>query len=377
MRAIGLMSGTSLDGVDAALIETDGETVDRFGPTLYRSYTPSERDILRAALDAGTRIVRRDDRSGVLGEAEALIDAAHAEITLDLVKSAGLKAEAVDVIGFHGQTVVHRPARRLTVQIGDGAALARATGIAVVHDMRAADVAVGGNGAPLVPVYHRALARGSELPLPAAVVNIGGVANVTWIGPDGDLVAFDTGPGNALLNDLMTARTGSDFDRDGEAARGGTTDMAALDVLLADDFFLRLPPKSLDRNHFHGFALDAVKHLPVGDAAKTLSDFTAAGIAAAARHMPVPPKVWIVAGGGARNPAIVESLRQRMDAPVRTAGEVGWDVDALEAQAFAFLAVRHLKGLPITFPSTTGAPAPMTGGLLARPGGPARQAASG
>src|SRR5690606_7503496 len=208
------MSGTSLDGVDAALIETDGETVDRFGPTLYRAYTPSERDILRAALDAGTRIVRRDDRSGVLGEAEALIDAAHAEITLDLVKLAGLKAEAVDVIGFHGQTIVHRPARRLTVQIGDGAALARATGIAVVHDMRAADVAVGGNGAPLVPVFHRALVRSANRPLPAAVVNIGGVANVTWIGPDGDLVAFDTGPGNALLNDLMTARTGSDFDKD-------------------------------------------------------------------------------------------------------------------------------------------------------------------
>ena len=251
MRAIGLMSGTSLDGVDAALIETDGETIRDFGPSLYRPYTESERVVLRAALAAGGAVTERSDRSGVLAEAEALINATHAETVENLLKVAGVRAVTVDVIGFHGQTIIHKPAERLTVQLGDGAALAERLGIPVVHDLRAADIAAGGQGAPVVPVYHRALAEAGRLPVPCAILNIGGVANVTWIGPEGALLAFDTGPGNALLDDLMRARTGAEFDKDGEIAKRGTTDNAALEALLTSSFFSAKPPKSLDRNHFH------------------------------------------------------------------------------------------------------------------------------
>lgn len=367
MRAIGLMSGTSLDGVDAALIDTDGETIAAFGPSLYRPYTEHERQVLRAALAEGADISRRDERGGILGEAEALINATHAEAIGKLLKLAGIGAESVDVVGFHGQTVIHRPSAGLTVQLGDGPALAEATGIPIVHDIRAADIAAGGNGAPVVPVYHRALARHGALPAPVAMLNIGGVANVTVIAPGGDLLAFDTGPGNALLDDLMRARTGADFDKDGEVARRGRTDKKVLDQLLASDFFGRTPPKSLDRNHFHKQALEAVLHLATEDAASTLVDFTAETIAMSVRHMADAPVVWIVAGGGARNLAILAALRRRMGAPIRTAEDMGWSIDAMEAQAFAFLAVRSLRGLPITYPTTTGVSAPMTGGVLAEP----------
>ena len=367
MRAIGLMSGTSLDGVDAALINTDGEIIEAFGPSLYRPYTERERQVLRAALAAGSDISDREERGGILGEAEALINATHGEVVGNLLKLAGIGPTSVDVIGFHGQTVIHRPADRLTVQLGDGAALAEMTGIPVVHDIRGADVAAGGNGAPVVPVYHRALARQGKLPAPAAILNIGGVANVTVIAPGGDLLAFDTGPGNALLDDLMRARTGADFDKDGEVARRGRTDKKVLERLLASDFFGRKPPKSLDRNHFHKRALEAVSDLTTEDAASTLVDFTAETIAMSVQHMVDTPLVWIVAGGGARNLAILAALRRRIGAPVRTAEDMGWSIDALEAQAFAFLAARSLRGLPNTYPTTTGVPMPMTGGVLAEP----------
>jgi anhydro-N-acetylmuramic acid kinase len=367
MRAIGLMSGTSLDGVDAALIETDGETIRDFGPSLYRPYTETERAVLRAALAAGGAVTERNDRSGVLAEAEALINATHAETVENLLKVAGVRAATVDVIGFHGQTIIHKPAERLTVQLGDGAALAERLGIPVVHDLRSADIAAGGQGAPVVPVYHRALAEAGRLPVPCAILNIGGVANVTWIGPDGDLLAFDTGPGNALLDDLMRARTGAEFDKDGEIAKRGTTDIAALKTLLTSSFFSAKPPKSLDRNHFHDLALGTVAHLSTEDAASTLVDFTAETVARSAQHMTEAPQRWVVAGGGARNLAILSALRARIGVPVKTAEEMGWSIDALEAQAFAFLAVRSLRGLPNTYPSTTGVNEPMAGGVLAAP----------
>ena len=367
MRAIGLMSGTSLDGVDAALIETDGEAIRDFGPSLYRPYTESERVVLRAALAAGGAVTERTDRSGVLAEAEMLINATHAETVENLLKVAGVGAVTVDVIGFHGQTIIHKPAERLTVQLGDGPALADRLGIPVVHDLRAADIAAGGQGAPVVPVYHRALAEAGRLPVPCAILNIGGVANVTWIGPEGALLAFDTGPGNALLDDLMRARTGAEFDKDGEIAKLGATDNAALEALLTSSFFSAKPPKSLDRNHFHGRALGAVAHLSTEDAASTLVDFTAETIARSARHMTEEPQRWVVAGGGARNLAILAALRARIGVPVKTAEDMGWSIDALEAQAFAFLAVRSLCGLPNTYPSTTGVKEPMSGGVLVGP----------
>ncbi len=367
MRAIGLMSGTSLDGVDAALIETDGEAIQDFGPSFYRPYSESERVVLRAALAAGGAVTERSDRSGVLAEAETLINATHAETVENLLKVAGVGAVTVDVVGFHGQTIIHKPAERLTVQLGDGPALADRLGIPVVHDLRAADIAAGGQGAPVVPVYHRALAEAGRLPVPCAILNIGGVANITWIGPDGALLAFDTGPGNALLDDLMRARTGAEFDKDGEIAKRGATDNAVLEALLTSSFFSEKPPKSLDRNHFHGLALGAVAHLSTEDAASTLVDFTAETIARSAGHMTEAPQKWVVAGGGARNLAILAALRARIGVQVKTAEDMGWSIDAMEAQAFAFLAVRSLRGLPNTYPSTTGVSEPMSGGVLAGP----------
>jgi anhydro-N-acetylmuramic acid kinase len=361
------MSGTSLDGVDAALIETDGEAIEAFGPSLYRPYSEAERTLLRAALVAGPAVTRRDDRSGVLGEAEALINETHAETVENLLKIGGLRPAHIEVVGFHGQTVIHKPALRLTVQLGDGQWLADRLGIPVVHDIRAADIAAGGQGAPVVPVFHRALADAGKLPSPAAILNIGGVANVTWVGPGGELNAFDTGPGNALLDDLMRARINAEFDKDGEIARRGTTDKAVLYALLTSDFFTMKPPKSLDRFHFHEKALGAVAHLSTEDAASTLVDFTAATIALSVQHMKVMPKRWVVAGGGARNLAILAALRERIAVPVSTAEDMGWSIDALEAQAFAYLAVRSLSGLPNTYPSTTGVPAPTSGGVLAAP----------
>lgn len=369
MRAIGLMSGTSLDGVDAALIETDGEAIQAFGPSLYRPYSETERGLLRAALAAGPDITERSDRSGVLGEAEVLINESHAETVENLLKIAGVRAAQIDVVGFHGQTVIHKPALKLTVQLGDGPWLADRLGIAVVHDIRAADIAAGGQGAPVVPVFHRALASTGQLPSPSAILNIGGVANVTWVGPGGELNAFDTGPGNALLDDLMRARNGQEFDKDGEIARRGTTDKAVLYALLTSDFFTKKPPKSLDRFHFHEKALGAVAHLSTEDAASTLVDFTAATIALSVQHMAEAPKRWIVAGGGARNLAILAALRERIAVPVMTADDMGWSIDALEAQAFAYLAARSLGGLPNTYPSTTGVPTPTSGGVLAEPKG--------
>jgi anhydro-N-acetylmuramic acid kinase len=267
-------------------------------------------------------------------------------------------------VGFHGQTVLHRPEARLTVQIGDGAALARELRIPVVHDFRAADVAAGGEGAPLVPVYHRALARKLEEPHPVAVLNVGGVANVTYIDRDADPVAFDTGPGNAPIDEIVFARTGKRYDRDGILASQGTARWDIVEAALADPYFARKPPKSLDRAQFARFPVD---DLTLEDAAATATAIVAGSIGRALRHLPNVPATWIVAGGGARNRTLMKLLRSNLLAPVLVAEAVGWSADALEAQAFAFLAVRSLRGLPLTFPSTTGVPRPTSGGVHARP----------
>jgi anhydro-N-acetylmuramic acid kinase len=365
MRALGLMSGTSLDGIDAALIETDGERVARFGPVGYRPYTDGERDLLRGALAAATALSDRAARPGVLAEAEALVTQAHAEAVEDFLRAHAIARRDVAIVGFHGQTVLHRPERRLTVQIGDGAALARRVGVPVVYDLRAADAAAGGQGAPLVPVFHRALVENLHRPHPIAVLNVGGIANVSYIDGAADLVACDTGPGNALIDDFMRARSGAPCDRDGATAAQGRIDEAWLAGALAHPFFAAPPPKSLDRNAFA--SLDA-SGLALAEGAATLTAFTAAAVAAVVPHLPRAPRSWIVAGGGARNPTLMRMLAARLKpATVESAQGVGWSSDAIEAQAFAFLAVRALKGLPITFPGTTGAPRPMTGGVLARP----------
>jgi anhydro-N-acetylmuramic acid kinase len=365
LTALGLMSGTSLDGIDAALIESDGERVARFGPVGYRPYAENERNLLRRALAAATALTDRAARPGVLAEAEALVTQAHAQAVDDFLRAQRLDRKEISVVGFHGQTVLHRPERRLTVQIGDGAALARRIGVPVVSDLRAADVAAGGQGAPLVPVFHRALVANLQRPHPVAVLNIGGVANVSYIDGTNDLVACDTGPGNALLDDFMMAKSGAPCDRDGATAAHGQVDERWLAAALAHPYFVAPPPKSLDRNAFA--SLDA-SGLSIADGAATLTAFTVAAVAAVVPLLPRPPRSWIVAGGGARNPTMMRMLAERLaPASVEAAQTLGWSSDAIEAQAFAYLAVRSLNGLPITFPGTTGAPRPMTGGISARP----------
>jgi anhydro-N-acetylmuramic acid kinase len=367
LQAIGLMSGTSLDGVDVAVISTDGERIAALGPRGYRPYAEAERALLRQALSDAAQLRDRAARPGALAAAERLVTAAHREAV------AGFLAEhriAADIIGFHGQTVLHRPECGLTVQIGAGDELARLTGIPVAYDFRAADVAAGGQGAPLVPVFHRAMAAGLDRPGPLMIVNIGGVANITYLGEgeDGaDPIACDTGPGNALIDDFVRTRTGAAFDAGGEAAAAGIVDQAWLRRALADPFFAVPPPKSLDRNAFAGSARD-LHELSLADGAATLTAFTAAAIARIVPLLPQPPQSVIVAGGGARNPTLMRMLGERLaPATVETAEAVGWSGDAFEAQAFAFLAARHLRGLPITFPGTTGVPRAMTGGVIAAP----------
>jgi anhydro-N-acetylmuramic acid kinase len=364
LRAIGLMSGTSLDGIDVALVETDGERIERLGPASYRPYSDQDRVVLHGALADAVGITARGDRPGRCREAEALVTRLHAEAIEAFLREKQIGADAVDVVGFHGQTVLHRPEARLTVQLGDGKALARRLGLPVVFDLRAADMEAGGQGAPLVPVFHRALADAAGLERPVAVLNLGGVANVTLIGTGDRLVAFDTGPGNALIDDWMRERTGHAFDEDGRNAARGQADEDLLARLLADPFFRQAPPKSLDRNRF---SRALVARHSVEDGAATLAAFTARTVARAVAFMPEAPKRWIVAGGGARNRELLRLLAEQLDAPLATADAIGWSAEFLEAQAFAYLAVRSLKGLPLTFPGTTGVTTPTTGGVLAKP----------
>ena len=352
--AVGLMSGTSMDGIDAALIETDGESLARPRTFLTIPYEAGFRARLAGAVAAG----RADP--ALVEELTRL----HAGTVGRVLDEAGVEAAGVALVGFHGHTVFHAPAERRTVQIGDGNLLARLTGIAVIGDFRSADVAAGGEGAPLAPVFHRALAASIEKPL--AVLNIGGVANLTWIGGDGSLLAFDTGPGNALIDDWALRHTGRPVDMDGALATAGRVDERVLSDLSADAYFPRRPPKSLDRNHFAAAAA-RLASLGSEDGAATLTEFTAAAVALAAKQLPEPPLRWVVTGGGRRNPVLMAALRRRLGVPVEPIETVGWDGDALEAQAFAYMAVRSSRGLPISFPETTGVPRPMTGGRLFKP----------
>lgn len=369
MRAIGLMSGTSMDGVDVALLDTDGEGSLTFGPTDGMDYADADRALLRQALADAVALTDRTARPGVLGQAEARVTALHVDAVEAFLARHGVDRRSVDVVGFHGQTVLHRPERRLTVQIGDGGALAARLGIPVVADLRAADVAAGGQGAPLVPAFHRALARAGELATPSLFINIGGVSNITFVPAAGDPLACDTGPGNALIDDLMAERTGASRDWNGDAALVGTIDTTILGTLMAHPFFAAPLPKSLDRN---AFSRTPVAGLSTPDAAATLTAFTAASIARSLDHLPGRPEIAVVCGGGVHNPALMRALAGRLPCPVAPASDFGWQGDAIEAQAFAYLAVRSFRGLPLTFPTTTGVSHPTTGGRLSTP--PARAA---
>ena len=357
------MSGTSLDGIDVAMVTTDGEDMVERGPAATYPYAPAQQALLQQALAEAKALETRDARPGILAAAERQLTDWHAEAVARFVAEKGLSLAAIDVIGFHGQTVLHRPERRLTVQLGLGQALAARLGRPVVHDMRAADVAAGGQGAPLVPVYHRALASGLK-ERPVALVNIGGVANMTWIGREGALVAFDTGPGNALLNDWCARHVGVSMDRDGALAATGNVNPIALGQLLKSNYFATAAPKSLDRNAFDATCVDA---LSAADGAATLTRFTAEAIARSVAILPEAPRLYVICGGGRLNSTLMRDLRNLLQVPVKSAEDVGLNGDSMEAEAWAYLAVRCMKGLPITFPGTTGAPHPLSGGLVAKP----------
>ncbi len=361
MHVLGLMSGTSMDGVDAAVLETDGETIAGFGPRVFRPYTDAERAVLRRAVAGARTLTDRDARPGVVADAERIVTAAHGTVVQQLRREN--PSLSIDLVGFHGQTVFHAPERGLTVQIGDGAALAKRLGVPVVFDLRAADVAAGGQGAPLVPAYHRALVERAGLTGTVVVVNIGGVANLTRIGSDGSLAAGDTGPGNALIDDFLRARTGEAMDRDGEHAARGTVDQGALARLMNNPWFDRPLPKSLDRD---AFSLDPVAELSTEDGAATLAAFTSGTILKGVVIAGGADRI-VVSGGGTNNPFLMHLLAAGVGVPVESAANLGWSPDFIEAEAFAYLAARSLNGLPITFPGTTGVPQPMTGGKLARP----------
>jgi anhydro-N-acetylmuramic acid kinase len=355
--ALGSMSGTSLDGVDAAMVLTDGQAVLDFGPSAYRPYTLVEQATIRAAFGQwpGDPDVAR---------AAEVVETAHAEL---LSRFSG-----ADVVGFHGQTLAHDPRGRGTHQCGNGDLLAQVLGIPVVWDFRSNDVAMGGQGAPLAPFYHFALARRIGAMAPVAFLNLGGVGNVTWIdpsapGPDspGALLAFDTGPANAPINDLMQARTGTAQDAGGETAAKGTVDHALIDRFLTHPYFYRMPPKSLDRNDFHA-ALD-VSHLSTEDAAATLTAAAAAAVARGAEHFPKVPTRLLVCGGGRHNATLMAALSHHLPYPVDPVEAADLNGDMLEAEAFAFLAARVLRGLPTSAPGTTGAPAAIGGGKISRP----------
>ncbi|WP_294283283.1 anhydro-N-acetylmuramic acid kinase [uncultured Sphingomonas sp.] len=361
MLAIGLMSGTSLDGIDAALIDTDGEGEVR--PLAFRGEPYS--DAAREQLAAATALALTFDRpraSPDIVAAGELIDRTHAFAVHKLLRDAGVAAADVAVIGYHGQTVAHRPDRGWTWQIGDGAVLARATGIAVVSDMRSADVAAGGQGAPLLPIYHAALTAGLERPV--AVLNLGGVGNVTFVGADGALVAFDTGPANGLIDSWVEAETGARYDADGALAASGHVDEAVLTAMLDHPYFAAPSPKSLDRNDF---TIQPARGLSAADGAATLTAFTAATVAEALDQLPARPKRLIVAGGGRHNPTLLRMIGERTGIAPEASDTLGWDGDAMEAEGFAYMAVRTLKGLPISFPGTTGVPHPLPGGRVDRP----------
>jgi anhydro-N-acetylmuramic acid kinase len=362
MRAIGLMSGTSMDGIDVALLDSDGEDVVERGPAETFPYPRVFQPLLARALDVAKTITSRTERPGLLADVERELTGLHADAVAQFIDRHKLERAAIDVIGFHGHTVLHRPERRLTVQIGDGPVLAKTTQIDVVYDLRAADCAAGGQGAPLTPAYHRALVARLS-PRPVAVLNIGGVANVTWIGHDGQLIAFDTGPGSAMIDDWAARHTGKPCDENGALAAAGCADDGLVKEYLKHSHFAALPPKSLDRN---AFPLELVEHLSPADGAATLTAFTAAAIGRAREHFPVEPQLWIVAGGGRKNRTLMSMIAERMHNAVVPAEAVGLDGDFIEAEAWAYLAVRSLKGLPITFPGTTGVAAPLTGGVLAR-----------
>jgi anhydro-N-acetylmuramic acid kinase len=353
--AIGVISGTSMDGIDVALIESDGQAELRTGPAATFAYPPEVVERLRSV------VANLSEAQAPQLELERLVTDAHVAAVEAFLDRFAMARERVALIGLHGQTILHRPRAGLTRQLCDGARAAAALGIDVISDFRSADVKAGGEGAPLAPIYHAAMAAGLERPL--MILNWGGVGNVTYLGPDGEIIAFDTGPANALIDDFLAVRRGLAYDKDGALGESGRVDPDALALLMRDPYFDRPAPKSLDRNHFSAAAA-CVKHLADADGAATLSAFTVESTAAALAHVPQAPARWLVGGGGRRNANLMRRLKERLKVEVEPVEAIGFDGDSIEAQCFAYLALRSRRGLPISFPTTTGAPRPMTGGVF-------------
>lgn len=368
------MSGTSLDAVDMAVLDTDGETIQGFGPAGERKLSAATRALVEHAT-ADARVWPWDaPEPDTFGPAARAVAYEHLAAAQSFLAEHGLSAADLDLAGFHGQTVWHEPPGRTrpegrTVQLGEAQILADGLGLPVVYDFRTADVAAGGQGAPLAPAYHAARARASGLEPPVAVLNLGGVGNVTLIGPDDEIVAFDTGPANGMIDLWVQARTPHRFDQGGALAAAGRAHEPVLKAYLSHHYFSAQGAKSLDR---YDFTLDGVQHLSLEDGAATLTAFAAQTVAIAltgARHR---PHSLIVSGGGRHNPVLMDAIRERTGMSVINADDLGWRGDAIEAEAFAYLAARALRGLPISFPGTTGIARPMTGGRIARPIGRSR-----
>ncbi|AEI38362.1 MAG: anhydro-N-acetylmuramic acid kinase [Zymomonas mobilis subsp. pomaceae] len=362
MLAIGLMSGTSLDGVDVALIETNGEKRVRPLDFSFYPYSEADKDCLRAAARYALTLAAPcpvQDKA-ILHQAEVIVTQRHIEAVEDFLKKHKVEATAVKVIGFHGQTIAHRPDLGWTWQIGNGAALAQATRISVVDDFRSHDVQAGGEGAPLIPIYHWALF--ANAPHPLAVLNLGGIANITWIGDnENDLIACDTGPANGLIDDWVKAKANLHYDKDGAIAARGKVHQNIIDAMMHNDFFLLPPPKSLDREDF---SISPVARLSLEDGAATLTAFTAETVAYALRFFPKKPQRIIVAGGGRHNKTMIAMLKASCDLPIEMIDDWHFNGDATEAEGFAYLAVRRVFNRPISFPKTTGVSQPMTGGRI-------------
>ena len=368
MRVLGFMSGTSLDAVDMAVLETDGETISAFGPAGERKLTDATRDIMLEATRQALSWPRGAPEPPIFAQAATAGAEEHFAAAEEFLAANDLNWPDIDLIGMHGQTVLHeRPVEGRvgrTVQLGDAGLLASKSGVPVAYDFRTADVAAGGEGAPLAPIYHLARAQASGLKAPLAVLNIGGVANVTFWSGGEEIAAFDTGPGNGMIDLMVQARGAGRFDNKGRYASVGRVNEGVLAGLLGHPYFAAPPPKSLDR---FDFSLEPLEPLELEDAAATLVAFMAEAVRLGFEMMGESPTEVIVCGGGRHNPEIMKALAARLPMPVKTAEDHGWRGDSIEAEAFAYLAARTAAGLPISFPKTTGVPKPMTGGRMVRP----------
>ncbi len=388
--AIGLMSGTSLDGVDIAWINTDGENIIK--PLSFKTYpySPEERGAIRRAFGRKSAYIYSRNCKGchtdsaniesvgnAIGEkrnndakyldivktAEKIVTDRHIKSLADFLTENKIAVSSLDVIGFHGQTIFHSPEDKFTCQIGDSQKLANKIGVDVIADMRKADIDAGGQGAPLLPLYHRAIT--SKLDKPVAILNIGGVANMTWVGDNGAIMAFDCGAGNALMDDFIKQRTGDNFDAGGKIAARGKVDYGIIENIINDDFFSKGAPKSIDRDYWN---IDCVSDLSLEDGLATLMEITVAGIKQSLKILPSYPRAIYVSGGGRLNTHLMDKLKadigKEFAINIEPIDKLGWNGDALEAQGFAYLAVRSVLSLPLTEPSTTGVCKPLTGGTL-------------